>query len=101
MHIRKNTPLRILHIELIFVIPKIIFIWFWLFFIYQKEIELHASFKAVWFMPFGIIKNGTTGCTVSLEEMQNAVQSCTSAVLLPEKKKILNLSLINQWLQQH
>lgn len=55
----------------------------------SKEIELHPTFKAVWFMPFGLIKNGTTGCTVSLEEMQNAVHNCTSAVLLPEKEKNL------------
>ena len=40
-------------------------------------------------MLLGVIKNGTTSCTVSLEETQNAVQSCASAVLLPEKEKNL------------
>jgi len=57
---------------------------------YQKEIELHPTYKgcAVYAMLLGIIKNGTTSCTVSLE-MQNAVHSCTSAVLLPEKEKNL------------
>lgn len=44
-HIRKNIPLCILQIELMFVVSKVILIRFWLFYIYQKETELHPRYK--------------------------------------------------------